>query len=285
MNWTHDRSETAQHQGAAIGRRAVSGLLAGALLGGTVGAAAAADTGLALAQRVYDRPDGKDVTSVVTMSLTEEGKRPRERKMLVFRSNGAKGDVSTLIRFTDPADIQGTGLLTLDAADGGTDQWIYLPAMQRVRRVDSSRQGGRFVNSDYYFEDLKDRKPDADTHTIVGREKVGDTVCEVLESVPAQADSSVYLKRLSWIDPKSLLPLRMDFFEQQAGQPSKRLLVTRREQVQGYWTVMDSTLTDLQSGHQTRLAVERVLYDRRLPTSLFTSRALAEERQEREFRP
>ena len=285
MNWTHNRSETAQHQSAAIGRRAVSGWLAGTLLTCALGSAEAADTGLALAQRVYDRPDGKDVTSVVTMSLGEEGKRPRERKMLVFRSNGAKGDVSTLIRFTDPADIQGTGLLTLDAADGGTDQWIYLPAMQRVRRVDSSRQGGRFVNSDYYFEDLKDRKPGADTHNIVGREKVGDTVCEVLESVPVQADSSVYLKRLSWIDPKSLLPLRMDFFERQADQPSKRLLVTRREQVQGYWTLMDSTLTDLQTGHQTRLAVERVLYDRRLPASLFTSRALAEERQEREFRP
>ena len=247
--------------------------------------ASAAEDGLALARRVYERPDGQDVTSVVTMSLGEEGKPPRVRKMLVYRSNGAKGDVSTLIRFTAPADIDGTGLLTLDAADGDTSQWIYLPAMQRVRRVDSSRQGGRFVNSDFYFEDLKDRKPVADTHRITGREKVGDTVCEVLESVPVQADNSVYLKRLGWIDPVSLLPLRLDFFERQADKPSKRLLVSRREQVQGYWTVMDSTLTDLQTGHQTRLAVEKVLYDRQLPSSLFTSRALAEERQERELRP
>ena len=161
----------------------------------------------------------------------------------------------------------------------------YQPAMQRVRRVDSSRQGGRFVNSDYYFEDLKDRKPTADTHRLTGREKVGDSVCDVLESVPVQADNSVYLKRLSWIDPKSLLPLRLDFFEKRADQPSKRLLITRREQVQGYWTVMDSTLTDLASGHQTRLTVGRVLYDRNLPESLFTSRALAEERMEKEFRP
>jgi len=251
-------------------------------------AAAAAEDGLALARRVYERPDGQDVTSVVTMSLGEEGKPPRVRKMLVYRLNGGKGiegDVSTLIRFTAPADIDGTGLLTLDAADGGTNQWIYLPAMQRVRRVDSNRQGGRFVNSDFYFEDLRDRKPGADTHRITGREKVGDTVCEVLESVPVQADNSAYLKRLSWIDPRSLLPLRMDFFERQADQPSKRLLVSRREQVQGYWTLMDSTLTDLQTRHQTRLVVEKVLYDRQLPASLFTSRALAEERQEREFRP
>ena len=269
----------------ALPRRTLLAGLGAALLPLWSASAAATEDGLALARRVHERADGQDVTSVVTMSLGEEGKPPRVRKMLVYRLNGAKGEVSTLIRFTAPADIDGTGLLTLDAAEGSTNQWIYLPAMQRVRRVDSNRQGGRFVNSDFYFEDLRDRKPSADTHRITGREKVGDTVCEVMESVPVQADNSAYLKRLSWIDSKSLLPLRMDFFERQPDQPSKRLLVSRLEQVQGYWTVMDSTLSDLQTKHQTRLAVEKVLYDRQLPASLFTSRALAEERQEREFRP
>jgi hypothetical protein len=269
----------------ALPRRTLLAGLGAALLPLWSASAAAAEDGLALARRVHERADGQDVTSVVTMSLGEEGKPPRVRKMLVYRLNGAKGEVSTLIRFTAPADIDGTGLLTLDAAEGSTNQWIYLPAMQRVRRVDSNRQGGRFVNSDFYFEDLRDRKPSADTHRITGREKVGDTVCEVMESVPVQADNSAYLKRLSWIDPRSLLPLRMDFFERQPDQPSKRLLVSRLEQVQGYWTVMDSTLSDLQTKHQTRLVAEKVLYDRQLPASLFTSRALAEERQEREFRP
>lgn len=246
---------------------------------------AMASSGPELAQRIYDRPDGKDATSVVIMSLTEEGKTPRVRNMLLFRRNAPDGEVSTLIRFNAPADIQGTGLLTVDAVDGASNQWIYLPAMQRVRRVDSNRKGGRFVNSDYYFEDLRDRKPSMDTHRLLPRELVGDTLCDVLESVPAEPGNSVYVRRLSWIDPKSLLPLRMDFFERNAEQPTKRLLVNRREQIQGYWTVMDSTLTDLQSGHKTRLAVERMLYDRSLPATLFTSRALADERIERDFRP
>ena len=258
-----------------------AGLLVALLASG----AALADDGAVLAQRVYDRPDGKDTTSVVTMSLTEEGKPARVRGMVVFRASAAGGQVSTLIRFTDPADIQGTGLLTIDGTDGVSNQWIYLPAMQRVRRVDSNRKGGRFVNSDYYFEDLRDRKPTMDTHRLLGRERVGDTDCDMLESVPVDAANSVYVRRVSCIDPKSLLPLRIDFFERNADQPSKRLLVVKREQVQGYWTVMDSTLNDLASGHQTRLTVGKVLYDRNLPESLFTSRALAEERVEREFRP
>lgn len=77
-----------------------------------------------------------------------------------------------------------------------------------------------------------------------------------------EAGNSVYLRRVSWIDPVSLLPLRVDFFEKDAEQPSKRLEVVVRDQVQGYWTVMDSTLSDLRSGHRTRLVVERIAYDR-----------------------
>lgn len=243
------------------------------------------DAGLALARKVYDRADGEDASSVVMMALTEEGRSPRERSMVLYRRNGAEGEVSTLIRFTAPADIEGTGLLTLDAADGDSRQSIYLPALQRVRRVDSKRKGGRFVNSDYYFEDLRDRKPAMDVHRIVGREPIDGVACEVLESVPVEAGNSVYLRRVSWIDPASLLPLRIDFYEKDPAQPAKRLTVSAREQIQGYWTVTDSTMTDLRSGHRTRLKVERIVYDRSLPERLFSSRALEQERMEKEFRP
>ena len=262
--------------------RALACLGAGLLIGS---AAQADEAGLALAQRVYDRADGKDASSVVTMSLIAEGREARERSMVLYRASATDGEVSTLIRFTEPADIAGTGLLTLDAADGESNQWIYLPAMQRVRRVDSNRKGGRFVNSDYYFEDLRDRKPTMETHRVIGQETIAGVACEVLESVPVEAGNSVYLRRVSWIDPASLLPLRVDFFEKDAEQPSKRLEVVVRDQVQGYWTVMDSTMSDLRSGHRTRLVVERIAYDRGLPARLFSSKALEDERGEKEFRP
>lgn len=270
--------------------RTIGGALAGALLAslmtlGGICAAWADEAGARLAQRVYDRPDGNDATSAVTMSLTEEGRSPRVRSMILYRLSGAGGEVSTLIRFTGPADIEGTGLLTLDAADGASNQWIYLPAMKRVRRVDSNRKGGRFVNSDYFYEDLRDRKPAMDQHRVLGRERVDGVECEVLESIPVDADNSVYLRRLSWIDPVSLLPLRVDFFEKERDQASKRLVVLKRERIDAYWTVMDSTLTDLGNGHQTRLTVERVLYDRKLPAELFSSKALEDERTERSYRP
>ncbi|MCM8567013.1 outer membrane lipoprotein-sorting protein [Thauera linaloolentis] len=263
-------------------QRGVLVLLAGLVLAAQ---SFADDAGMQLAQKVYDRPDGDDASSAVTMTLTEKDRSPRVRSLFLYRASADSGNVSTLIRFTAPADIDGTGLLTQDLADGETNQWIYLPAMQRVRRVDSNRKGGRFVNSDYYFEDLRDRKPTKDVHRVIGQERIGEIDCEVLESIPAEAGNSVYVRRVSWIDPVSLLPLRVDFFEKSADKPSKRLLVEKHAQVEGYWTVMDSVLTDLGSGHQTRLTVNRIVYDRKLPARLFGSKALEEERMEKEFRP
>lgn len=245
-----------------------------------------ADTaGTQLAQRVYDRPNGKDATSVVVMALQEKGRNPRVRKMLVYRQDKKVGEVASLIRFLEPADIEGTGLLTLDKADGESNQWVYLPAMERVRRIDSGRKGGRFVNSDYFYEDLRDRKVAQDEHRLSGHEAIAGVACDILESVPTEAGNSVYAKRVTWVDPVSALPLRVDFYGKNEAQPSKRLQVLKKEKIQGYWTVMDSVMTDLETGHQTRLTVERILYDRRLPAKLFSTQMLEDESAEEDFRP
>ena len=243
------------------------------------------EAGLQLAQRVYDRPDGKDATSVLTMTLTETGHAPRVRQLISYQLRRKPGEQAVLTRFTEPADIAGTGLLTLDHVRSETDQWIFLPALDRVRRISASRKGGRFVNSELYYEDLRDRKPTQDEHRIIGREVLNGVTCDILESTPTTADNSVYLKRVSWIDPNTLLPLRIDFYEKNLNEPSKRILVKKSGKVQGYWTVLDNVITELASGNQTRLTVSKILYDRRLPPQLFTTQALDDEGVEEEYRP
>ena len=243
------------------------------------------DSGAQLAQRVYDRADGKDSTALTTMTLTEPGRSPRVRQLVIYRLKRKAGEIAVLSRFTEPADISGTGLLTLDHPIADSDQWIYLPALDRVRRISASRKGGRFVNSEYYYEDLRDRKPTRDHHRIVSRETINGVAYDVLESIPIEAESSVYLKRVSWIDPATLLPLQVDFYEKNLQEPSKRMQVKKFAKVQGYWTVLDSTVTDLASKTQTRLTIDKIIYDRRLPKQLFTTQALEDEGVEEEYRP
>lgn len=269
--------------GTAFSRRFLLGLLAMTL--GLCRPALADDAAARLAQAVHDRPAGRDATTVSRMELTERGRAPRVRELVTYRLDRGDAGVSNLLRFTLPEDIEGTGLLGIGKADGSVDQWLYLPALDRVRRIASDRKGGRFVGSDLYFEDLQERKPDKDKHRLLGKETVAGTLCDVLESVPVDPANSVYLRRVIWVDPQTLVVLQVDYFEKNESRASKRWTALQRRKVQNIWTVTESVMVDLDTGHETRMLVQKIIYDRKLPAKLFSSRALADEQIESEFRP
>jgi len=251
------------------------------------GAAAASDDVAAtrLAQSVHDRPVGRDLTTVSRMVLVERGRAPRERELVTYRLDQGQGETANLMRFLGPEDIAGTGLLSVSKPGADADQWLYLPALDRVRRIAGDRKGGRFVGSDLYFEDLQERSVTADRHRLLGQETLDGVICQVLESVPVAPDNSVYLRRVSWVDPATLVVLRVDYFERDERRPSKRWLGVQRKRMQSFWTTTDSVMSNLDSGHQTRLLVEQAQYNRKLPARLFTARSLGDETYEADFRP
>jgi hypothetical protein len=241
--------------------------------------------GTTLAQRVYNRPDGKDVTSKSTMVLESKGHKPRYRTLYTYRMDTDDGETRSLIRFTEPADIKDTGMLTLDSLGQESSQWVYLPALDRARRISSSRKGGHFVGSDLYYEDLQTRDVDKDHHRILGKDKVGRIDTTKLESIPVDPDNSVYSKRISWIHTKTLIPLQVEYFKANSKQPVKRLKVKKIKKIQGYWTVMDSTMADLKGDKQTRMVTKTIQYDQKLPVSLFSRQALSDTQLEESYRP
>lgn len=263
-------------------RLIVGGMAAGAI---AVVRPLRAQDATALAQAVHDRPSGRDMTTVGRMELSESGRAPRIREVVSYRWAQGGGNASTLLRFLAPADIAGTGLLSVEKADGSNEQWLYLPALDRVRRVAGDRKGGRFVGSDLYFEDLRERKPDRDRHRILGREALAGIPCEVMESRPVEASDSVYRKRVSWVDASTALVHRIDFYEKDEQQPTKQWVLTTTRKIQGYWAVVDSRMSDLTSGHQTRMQFDVVRFDRRLPAKLFSAQALADTGIEADYRP
>lgn len=235
---------------------------------------------------VFERPAGSDLTVVSRMTLGKPGAAGRVREIVTYRRDVPSGDTFNLVRFLAPADIAGTGLLSVDRADGANDQWLYLPELDRVRRIASDRRNGRFVASDLYYEDLQKRQPGQDRHRSLGKAVLDGVPCEIIESVPLKPSSSSYRKRVSWIDPESLLALRIDYFEKEGSEePTKRWLLSERKRIQGHWTVTDSRMIDLGSGHETRIVARSAVYDRKLPARLFTTQALEDEQLESEYRP
>jgi len=243
------------------------------------------EAGRKLAQAVYDAPNGDDFASRAIMTLTEKGREPRKREMYTLRTDRGGGERWLLTRFTKPSDIDGVGLLTKDYPGDDNDQWLYLPALDRVRRVSSSRKGGRFVGSDLFFEDLRDREVHMDKHRLKGDGKIGKLSTKVLISEPVDAENSVYTRRVSWVHPKTLIPLRVDFYQSHSDEPVKRLTVKRIKRIQGFWTVLDSSMIDLKTGHTTRITQTSVKYNQNIPERLFTSQALADDSAESRFRP
>jgi len=260
-------------------------LLLTVVLAARVNAETVVEQGLALAQAVYDAPHGEDFAAAATMILSEKGREPRVREMLVLRADPRPAERWSLPRFSEPADVRGVSILTQDYPGEQSDQWLYLPALKRVRRISSGRKGGRFVGSDVFVEDVREREVDMDRHVYQGESKLGKITCKVLVSTPVDPDNSVYSKRVSWIHPETLIPLRVDLYQGESKDPAKRLSVKRIKRIQGYWTVVDSVMADLGSGHQTRIRYSAVKYNQKIPESLFSSRAMADERAALEFKP
>ena len=109
--------------------------------------------------------------------------------------------------------------------------------------------------------------------------------CEVIESVPVDASNSVYKRRLLWIDPQLSLVMRIDYFEKDEGKPTKRWVLLNKQRIQGYWSPVDSKTIDLLTGNETRMVALTIKFDRKLPSKLFTTRALSDETIEANFRP
>jgi hypothetical protein len=229
-------------------------------------------SGRDLAQLVHDRYVGDDTVSRQIMELIPTRGQKRTRELTI--SGVDRGAVrKTLIRFTSPADINGTGFLSIENEHGGTDQFLYLPALNRTRRIVAGQKGRSFVNTDFTYEDMERRPVDDSEHAVIGEESLGGVDCWILESRPKPGTDSQYSMVRTWVAQNMHLPLRVDFF---AGgeEPVKRYSVLQLESIQDIWTETKVAMKDLQSGHQTVLETTEIRYNTGIPDSAFTQQAL-----------
>lgn len=230
-------------------------------------------SGEELARRVYDRDDGNDTGGRMEMILKSDSGKETVREMEVYIKDYGKLQ-KRLVRFVSPASIKGTGLLSYELENGETEQFLYLPALRRVRRVAGEQKDRNFANSDFTYEDLEGRRDvELDTHRVIGRDKLLGYNCLKLESVPLDPKKSEYSKRITWVMGDTYLILRVDFYDKK-DVLSKRLSVEKIEEIQNIWTHRKSVMTDLQSNHQTTLKLLNISYNSGVDDGIFSKRYL-----------
>lgn len=225
-----------------------------------------------IAQQVYDRDVGQDSQRQMTMELISARGQSRVREVTMLIKD--VGPVrKTLMRFTAPADISGTGFLSIEDGQGETEQFLYLPALNRTRRIATAQKNRSFVNTDFTYEDMERRPVDDAEHVITGSEALSGVSTWILESRPKPSSDSQYGMVRVWVAQDIFVPLRIDFFDNQH-QHIKQFRVLQLENIQGIWTESKVIMEDLTSGHSTILDIQSIQYNTGLPDTLFTQQHL-----------
>jgi len=156
-------------------------------------------TGKEIIEKVYYRDDGDDRRGKLTMILVNSRGDKRVREIKQFDKDFGATEKKIMF-FTAPADIRETSFLNWSYDDPAKDddQWIYLPALGKVKRISSDSKDDYFMGSDFTYDDLGDRHPDEDTHKLLRTETLEGEECYVVESLPKE-EGYMYSKTETWV--------------------------------------------------------------------------------------
>ena len=224
------------------------------------GANASNEKGLAIATEVDNRDKGwGDVTVEGEMVLKNKAGNESVRKFrstILEAADASEGDRS-IITFSEPRDVRGTALLTHSKIEPDDDsQWIFLPAVKRVKRISSSNRTGKFVSSEFSYEDLGSEEVADNDHIWLedaACEHDAALTCAAVESRPKNKRSG-YSRRVSFIDLDEYRVHRIDFYNRR-GDLEKSLRFEDYRQYEGqFWRAHVMIMDNSQTGKSTRLA-------------------------------
>lgn len=250
-----------------------------ALIIGPLSAAELPD-GDEIARRINARNEGEAVSRQLTMEMIDNSGKSRMRKTKGFRKYyGA--EKRTVLFYLDPINIKDTAFLTYDYPDVGKDddQWLYLPAMHKVRRISASDRGDYFLGTDFTYEDIKlETRVSLNDYRrrTIGESEVDGVHCLLLENVPvsdAVARELGYGKVEQCVDDSIWIVRRSKIWDTQ-GNPLKTIQAGDIRQVQGIWTQHVLEAVNHKSGHRTRFTFSDVNYQDGIDDRLFTQDAL-----------
>ena len=169
--------------------------------------------GRAIAEKI-DETLSNYVDSQVNMEMILRNQHGQEVVRNVKTKNiEVKGDGDkSLVLFLEPKDVRGTAFLSFTHKTGDDDRWLYLPALKRVKRIDSGNKSGPFMGSEFAFEDISPEEPDKFTYKFLREDKVDGKTQLVMERYPVDKNSG-YVRQIVWVDKERYVLLKIEFYD------------------------------------------------------------------------
>ena len=229
-------------------------------------------TGTEIVEKAYNRETGDDQTSTLTMTLTNKQGKQRVRKIKQFTKDF--GDVEkSIMFFQSPADVKNTSFMNWSYdSDKNDDQWIYLPALKKTKRISSDSKSDYFMGSDFTYDDLGDRKLEADTHKLLREETIDGKDCYVVESVSKDEDY-MYSKTITWIIKDSFIGYQKEFYDEDEDL-LKILSIKKYEEMSGIFVITNSEMKNVQKDHKTSMILSDVKINTGVSASKFSERMM-----------
>ncbi len=235
-----------------------------------------------VAVNVDERDDGNDATTDMEMTLINKKGQKRIRKVKTYRKDYTENsegiETKTVMFFLEPADVKNTGFLTWSYVDEAKDddQWLYLPALKKVRRISSGKKADYFMGTDFTYNDMGDRNIDDYTYKHLGTEEIDGIECYHTESTPKNKDvmkKTGYSKAEMWVRPDIWVLVKAKFYDKK-GRFLKELTTGDIEEINGVWTVKTLKMNNEQKKHSTIFTFSNIAYNTGLDDDIFSQRRL-----------
>lgn len=223
---------------------------------------------------------GKDMKVRVYMKLISKDGKERIREMTMLRKNYLSaqagqegGDQKYFLYFYQPADVRDMTFMVYKYTAKDDDRWLFMPALNMVRRIAANDKRSSFVGSDFTYEDVSGRDIEDDNHTIEKEERLGDRDTYLVKSVPKDEKGADFSYKLSWVDKGNLLPIKEEYYDKR-GELYKIFTADEVKEVQGFPVITKRTMKDVKTGHRTEVTYQKTEFNVGLTDDVFTERYL-----------
>ena len=222
----------------------------------SVFALTAEEKGLEIVQEVDKRDTGfSDTQARLEMVLKNRGGNESRRSLKIKTLEIVDDGDKSLIIFDTPRDIKGTAFLSFTHALVPDDQWLYLPALKRVKRISSSNKSGPFLGSEYSFEDLTSFEITRYRYLYLKDEIVDGIDCFVIEMRP-NYEYSGYTRQIGWIDKTRYIIIKAEYYDRKDSLLKTQLFKNYKPYLEKYWRASEQIMTNHQNGKSTELLWE-----------------------------